>query len=281
MTGHPFDDLLAVYSLDAVEPHEREAIEDHLRDCPRCSAEVAGFREVASLLAPGQPAPLDVWDRIQDALEEPAPAIDVDLGTHRLRLGGPPVAPAGVTRLDERRTDTGARPAGAGAGTVRRPGSIRPAVRWLAAAAAAVVVALVAGLLVGTTALRDDPATLVAQPGAVVDLHEAARNAFTDPTNRRVTLRSFDGTLTAEAVVLADGAGYLIGSQLPALPDDRTYQLWGMRDSVPVSLGVLGARPMVIAFHAADDVAALLITDEPAGGVPTTDNAPLLAGDVA
>jgi anti-sigma-K factor RskA len=70
--------LTGAYALDAVEPDERELIELHLMECPRCRAEVAEFREVAAFLAHnGHPAPERLWDRISGALEETPPPLDL------------------------------------------------------------------------------------------------------------------------------------------------------------------------------------------------------------
>ena len=78
MTHEEIQDLLGAYALDAVEPDEALAIEDHLRECPRCRAEVADFRETAALLAyGGQEAPPGVWERIQAALEEAPPRMEL------------------------------------------------------------------------------------------------------------------------------------------------------------------------------------------------------------
>src|SRR5436309_8412009 len=82
-------DLLGAYALDAVAVDERDAIDRHLQECPRCRAEVADHRTVASFLgSAGGPAPEGLWDRIAGALEEAPP---------ELRLA--PVVP-----LDERRS---------------------------------------------------------------------------------------------------------------------------------------------------------------------------------
>ena len=52
--GHPeVQELLGAYALDALESDEADAVDLHLRDCPRCRAEVAEFREAAALLAFG------------------------------------------------------------------------------------------------------------------------------------------------------------------------------------------------------------------------------------
>ena len=57
------EELLGAYALDAVDGDERDAVELHLRECPRCRAEVADHREVAAALAQtGGPAPDGVWD---------------------------------------------------------------------------------------------------------------------------------------------------------------------------------------------------------------------------
>ena len=74
MTDDEFTDLLGAYALDAVDAEERAAIERHLVDCPRCRAEVAEHREVASYLAhSGGDAPAGVWDKIAAELAPPAP----------------------------------------------------------------------------------------------------------------------------------------------------------------------------------------------------------------
>ena len=70
--------LTGAYALDAVEPDEREAMELHLLECPRCRAEVAEYREVAAFLAHnGHTAPEGLWDRIAGALEEAPPPLDL------------------------------------------------------------------------------------------------------------------------------------------------------------------------------------------------------------
>jgi hypothetical protein len=70
--------LTGAYALDAVEPDERELVELHLMECPRCRAEVAEFREVAAFLAHnGYTAPEGLWDRISGALEEAPPPLDL------------------------------------------------------------------------------------------------------------------------------------------------------------------------------------------------------------
>lgn len=76
---HPdVEDLLGAYALDALDDDERDAVEHHLRDCPRCRAEVADFRETAALLAyGGAEAPPGIWEKIQASLEEAPPRLEL------------------------------------------------------------------------------------------------------------------------------------------------------------------------------------------------------------
>ena len=72
MTHDETMELLGAYALDAVDPDEAAAIEDHLRDCPRCRAEVAEHRETAAFLAhAGADAPDGLWTRIADSIDAP------------------------------------------------------------------------------------------------------------------------------------------------------------------------------------------------------------------
>ena len=77
--GHPeVEELLGAYALDALEPDEADVVDLHLRECPRCRAEVAEYREAAALLAfGGDEAPPGVWEKIQASLEEAPPPVEL------------------------------------------------------------------------------------------------------------------------------------------------------------------------------------------------------------
>ena len=78
MTHDEIGELLGAYALDAVDPAERDAIEEHLLSCAKCRAEVADHREVAALLAHGgSDAPAELWDRIAGSLEQAPPRLDL------------------------------------------------------------------------------------------------------------------------------------------------------------------------------------------------------------
>lgn len=64
------ENLLGVYSLDALDDEERRSVDRHLEACPRCRSEVQEHREVAaSLLGESSPSPTHVWDGIASELD--------------------------------------------------------------------------------------------------------------------------------------------------------------------------------------------------------------------
>ena len=240
LTHKEIEALLGAYALDAVDDRESDAIEVHLRGCPRCRAEVADHREVAARMAyTGSPAPQQLWDRIQESLEESPPAPEFGR----------------VVQL---------RPA-------RSPGR---ALRMVASIAAAVVIGGL-GVRVVHDSRRIDQLAPRTQQAALL---RAANSALVDPHARRVSLRSTDGKLQADAVVLADGAGYLVKGNLPSLRPDETYQLWALMGTSKISAGVLGQRLQPTAFRVAGDIWGLALTKEHAGGVTATQNQPLVVG---
>jgi hypothetical protein len=169
------------------------------------------------------------------------------------------------------------------AGTLRdRPRTAQPAFgrprrRGLVptlVAAAAVIIA-VAGLVVALTNRGDE--TRQAED-SIEEAYDAARS---DPDGRHVSLASEDAALTADAVIGAEGIGYVSAASLPQLPVEETYQLWGVyADGDVISLGVIGNRPDIEPFTAAGDVTTLVITREVAGGVMASTSGALLVGEV-
>ena len=129
---------------------------------------------------------------------------------------------------------------------------------------------LVGGVIVvATRGGNDSPTTTAA----------LAADARHQPGARTATLVDDAGNPLATAVVLRDGRGYL-DSSLPALPAGRTYQLWSVGGSQPVSLGLLGRAPSVVAFAASPGTASLAVTEEVAGGVSAPTGAPVAVGEV-
>jgi anti-sigma-K factor RskA/putative zinc finger protein len=243
MSAHEdLKELLGAYALDALEPDEAAEVERHLSGCAECRTEVAEHREVAGLYSDVTvEPPAGLWEQIVQRLDEP------------------PAQP--TPRL---------RPADSGAGKPRRTVSMRT-VAALAAAAVIVIAAL------GVTAVRLDQRK--SGPGtSQAALQKAAQVAVTTPGARRTTLRSSDGRLSIDVVILPDGHGYLVSNDLPKLPNGQTYQLWAQTNNQLVSFGVLGESPGVIPFRVESPVVALAVTSERAGGVPAPTMQPLLIG---
>jgi anti-sigma factor RsiW len=235
---HELDELLGAYALDAVNDDERRAVDQYLLVNPRARAEVEQHREVASLLAwTGTPAPEGLWDRIAASLEDAAPPPSGEL--------------AEVLALD-------------GTAGRRRPTSARSrrsrwvaTGAWLATAAAAAVIAVFV-----VNAVDDGGAPLEA----------ALAEARSDSDSKVATLTSADGTAGGEVVIDENGHGFLVAEQLPSLPENRTWQLWGVVDGEAISLGILGHAPTIEPFTVDGPVTQVIITNEVAGGVITNGN---------
>ena len=242
LTHIEIEELLGVYALDAVSPEEADTVEAHLRECPRCRAEVEEHREAAAALAHvGASAPPGLWSRIAAGLEETPPTLDM----------------ARVVPLRPKDRSVPAR-----------------LVAALAAVAAAVIAVL--GVQVSN---QDDRIDELASALDKRGLDEAVEAALFDEQARRVDLRSGDGQTFAQAVVRPDGEGYLVRHNLPPLADDRTYQVWALLGDRPVSVGVLGSDPGVAPFTmAVEGVSALAVTAENAGGAAAPTGAPLVSG---
>ena len=240
LTHEEIQELLGAYALHALDPDEVEIVEQHLEGCPRCQQEVRGHREVTALLGNTGGA---APDGLWDKIStqlEEAPP------PMRLSL---PEGEGQVLALEPRRRERSTRFVAAALG-----------------AAAAVVI----GVLGAQVVRQDDR---ISSLEASLD-----GSAVTDADV--ATLVSTDGAVRTDAVLLANGTGYLLADDLPPLTEEQTYQLWGMTSHGLISLGVLGAKPTdVVPFQAGHDVSGLAITQEVAGGVTQSTNDAVVAGE--
>lgn len=265
MTSHDdLAELLGAYALDAVEPEEAELLDRHLETCPRCRAELRGHRETASLLGYiGGPAPVGLWDQIVASAQEAPPAL-------RLEARSAPFVPPGATGgpglpspLDRPRR--------------HRKRSLRVRTLAIVAGVAAAVVAVlgfqVSRLDHRTAALNNEVASLAPSPSM-----STVRLALATPGSRHVHLASLATKgVSAEAVVLPSGQGYMYNAQMEPLGADRTYQLWGVVGDQRISYQLLGSEPApVVSFRSGPNVQALAVTNEVAGGVERSSQ-PLVA----
>jgi anti-sigma-K factor RskA len=137
---------------------------------------------------------------------------------------------------------------------------------WLAAAAVLAVISVGLGGLAWSQYRAAEDARRTTQ---------AITQILADPNARSVT-RSLPGGASAKLVV-ADGRGVLAGDALPALADDRAYQLWIIRGKQISSAGLgpsgadaAGAWSRLVDGVRPGDVVAVSV--EPSGGSdqPTT-----------
>ncbi len=261
MTGYKdeFTDLLGVYALDAVEQDERERIEDHLRSCSWCAAEVADYREVASFLAhTGTDAPAGVWDRIAAELSPPAPPLRMTFSP----TGEVDPLAADIPTDDGERTE------------ISKPGTVHglpAATRTIGVRTFGAVLAIAACLLVVVGVFAWNLA-----PQRGTDGGDFA-------SELQVTLVG-DSAMEAVAMVDATGQGRLVAPGLPNPTDGDLYQLWGQVDGVVFSLGTFSGDTDVVRFQVdpqhLQGVEGFMVTEEQAPGVSVSTQEPVMAGEV-
>jgi hypothetical protein len=243
LTHTEIEELLGAYALDAVDADEADAVELHLRECPRCRDEVAAHRQTAALLAhTGADAPAGVWDRITGSLTETPPAAARQL---------PWAVP-------------------------RRPRQV-PVVRLLAGAmaAAAVVVALLGVTVVRQSRRLDRLSLTQAATAALVDpAAHKVRLASADgsATVDAVVLPDGRGYIVRDTLPSLDSKRTYQLWGLPPTSNDGP---------VAVSLAVLGRQPDVVAFRTPRGTSALAITAEKGPrGVKSPQHPPIVTGAV-
>jgi anti-sigma-K factor RskA len=267
----PFRESSGAYVLDALDATERRAFEAHLAECDGCTAEVRALREVAGALPYGLTqvdTPASLRERVLAAAAE----------TRK---------PSSVVPFESHRNDS----------PRTQPPKARPAlwVGWMSAAAGILVAAGV-GMYAAQLATRlDDTQRRLAD--AVTRLQEAEER-LQAATRETTTVRASLALLTAPDLAdlrlagqapapnararafLSRSRGLLFAAtNLPAIPNDRTYQVWFLTPGAPVSAGLL--RPdaqgnATVAFDVAASVpnpTGIAVSLEPDGGVPAPTGA--------
>lgn len=247
MTGPDLHLDTGALALGALPPDEREAVQAHIQTCESCRTELAGFQETVALLAAVSaevpPASLRRSVLAAVAVTPQLPPVD------RPAPASPPAVP--IVRPEE-----------SGAAEIPdnvhylRPWYRRP-VTWIAAAVAALVIG---GGLVAVDQFR----------GQQQEAQSPAQCVATATDRSELTPASGQGVVTYSpscGAVTVDVAG------LPALPDDRTYQLWALSDQAdvaPRSLGLLpqaaDGRPQVVTESTQPGEVAVAVTAEPGQG---------------
>jgi len=262
-------ELAALLPLGTLDAEDERRLEEHLRGgCPECEEALRAAAEVVDALA-ADVTPL-----------EPSPAL-------RARI----LARAGET-------------SGAGGSAVRGAGAPRVRRHWLAPA-----LALAAGVLIAVglgLELRDLRAALGEAQQQVARLESALSGAaqeraglarelaaaertvgeLTARQTRTVALAATGPLPDASARAFLDPEGrrlLLVVYDLPPPPPGQSYQLWVIVGGEPVSAGVFdvqagGARHEASALPSIEGPVTIVVTIEPAGGMPKPTGPIVLAG---
>jgi len=268
---------LAAEALDALDAEEREALHAHLAGCAECRAELASLREAASLLAHTAPhVPLDPArsDRIRARLLARA-AADV--------RGGEAAAPVVAAAPEPRVIPIASR---------RRPAL--PA--WLAAAASLLIAI---GLGAYALTLRGRVASLEQQTASLsrdrgrlestLAEREETLAALAGPEVRVITLASTQERAPSGRMFWnpARRRYTFFAYNLPQVRPGREYQLWLITPAGPVAAptfrpGRNGAGSVEGAYDLPNEqIRAVAVTEEPAGGLPKPTGEVLIVGNAA
>ncbi len=242
MTHDEAYELLAPLALDALDAVTRLDVERHVLECLRCQGELDTLREVASAMGTTyRDPPPELWEKIAGRLYERPKGEPSSLP---VLVPNDRIVPIGLVR--------------AGRVSARTRGYVAA----VSAAAAAIIVALAV--------------SLGSAHGQIANLQSALNksnenpvlSALTTPGHQIVTLRNGQHHTVATFVVLRSGQGYLVRDAMPALNNNKTYQLWGIVNGAPVSIGVMGPSPSQVSFTlvSSPSPSALAVTVEPAGG---------------
>ncbi|HST86396.1 MAG TPA: anti-sigma factor [Kineosporiaceae bacterium] len=231
--------LTGAYALDALDDVERAGFERHLRTCGSCAAEVIELQAAAAGLA----------DRVETA---------------------PPSRLKAAVLAEVRRTRQ--------ISPNERVHLRRPSLqRMLSTAAAAVVIAVTAGL--GGVAWQAHKSAEASQIAAEQAAERSAEltQVLTDPTGRKTVQAASVGGIAT--VVAAAGKAVLAADRLPEPPSGKTYQVWLINgNSVINSAGLLeltnGHGQSLVPGVAAGDTVA--VTVEPDGGSKQPTTKPIL-----
>ena len=215
MEHQEYQELLALYALDALDASEARALETHLDTCAACSAELAGLREAASLLAhastPAEPR-AEVRERILE-------------GARNELQGGQPVA----------RTSAKVVPLRPSTAANQWPNVLR-------LAAALAFVALLISVIVfwrRDVRSRQELAQLsrelsqqnseLAREKEMLARQREALALLNSPGMKKMELVGTQTAKTARATFVFDqetGRSMLMTEGLPAPPTDMAYEVW-------------------------------------------------------
>jgi anti-sigma-K factor RskA len=241
------ENAIAAWVLGALDPDEAERVATHVEGCASCTATAARLRTIA--------------DAVSLTVEEVAP---------------PPRLRQRILAAATDSAHTAIAPAALGAAVlpITRQGrriEFRLGRVPFAAAAAVVLIALVAGLVVGELASRSAPPTA---PNQVA----------------RFSLTGHDSMAGASAAVIDlknDGIAFVDFNGLPALAPGKVYELWLIGPTNRVDpAGVFvpdgnGGKVVVVSRSLAGYATMAVTTEQGPDGVAAPTQQPQMAGSVA
>ncbi|MBT8213251.1 MAG: anti-sigma factor [Acidimicrobiia bacterium] len=239
MTTPTPEELAGAYALDAVDEIERRRIERAAEADPALAAELADHLEVAAILA----------EAVEASPSTPSPAVWDNIAAAIDGEAAPEMQFV----------------------PVRRSSWVTRAVAAVSVAAVALSAVLAVRVIDQDRRIEDLTTAMQADP-----VDQAAQAAITAPGSAVVTLADPAGNAASVQLVMTEeGIGYVLSDALPALADDRTYQLWAIVGDTVLSAGVMGNDPGITPFQVSGDVVGFAITEEVAGGVVSSANDPL------
>lgn len=269
MTHEEALEMAGLYALDAVTHDEKAAIDLHLAGCAEDHSEFASLGGVAQALALQAPP--------QDA---PAALKGTVMAAYRAEMGTAPdvIRPAVATpatrdssRVQERSV------------AIQPPHARRWQVpNWTGWAAAAIALVLFAVVSVAGLNLRQQ----ADQANHRADQMAQAIAAISQPGSQIAILQGTGDAagISGFVAVPAGGSGYMVVTDVPAVPSGMTLQAWYIVDGTPSSAGTMSAEPdgTVIAsgLQPLPGTDVIAITLEPTGGSDQPTSAPIITGDV-
>ncbi|MGQ0815960.1 MAG: anti-sigma factor [Gemmatimonadota bacterium] len=251
--SHPhqaWSELAAGYSLGSLDADERATFEMHLAGCKDCQAEVDSYRDVVGSIGLGAP------------VVPPPPHL-------RARI------------LAETKSVRALNP----------PTQFQRLLPWLVAAAA-MTVAIASLLMYASERSRRELAESAGAAAATQLMH--ARKQVAQQDSMLAAILAPDAE---SARLVAQGRPpsvrlflnrrrnmvVLSARDLAPAAAGRTYQLWGIADGQPVSMGTFntsadGQATVVLPLATDARFTHSAITDEPAGGSPQPTTTPFIAG---
>lgn len=288
-------ELAPGYVLQSLTPEEQAAFDAALRDPatgPELEEEVAAHRATFDVLA-------------ADFVITPPPSLRARVSQRiavEARASARPRDPI-TAPLSEAESPAPTPPAAPGADNVlpfRRPsgGDTAPKrTAWIPimlGAALAASLAFVVDLRRQVDTLQKDMSSMDERlrfSATQLASRDSILQTLTEGGDDLVLVRLRPGAPTGPALQLywnaKSGRAIVHASGLRALPDDRTYQLWLIRDGAPVSVALFrpdGSGSQVLRNidvpGTSRGVAAFAVTEEPAAGSPQPTMTPFLIGTV-